>query len=60
MSFDKPKHIQKSVAAMKPLIKKVGIDMDKKLYKDMREYCLKNEITIKDIIQKAIKEYLQK
>lgn len=59
-SFDKPKHIEKSIADLKKDTKKVGIEMDWDTYENMCMYKVKNKITIKDLIQKAVKEYIQK
>lgn len=64
-SFDRPKHVQKSIADIKKSkeTKKVSIEMDMDIYEDMFIYKLKhmkNRVTIKEIIQKAIKEYIQK
>jgi hypothetical protein len=60
MSFDRPKHIEKSVIDMSRQIRKVGIDMDKDLFKQVKHYCAENDLSMKDLIQISIKEYLQK
>lgn len=57
------KHVKKALVDVfkEKDTKKVGIEMDWSVYEDMQAYKTKHRIpTMKELIQKAVKEYIQK